>query len=307
MACNGDHLVFDIHNISELAVSLEPTKQNVVSLATRIYDPLRILSPYVVRFKMLCQQVCLQKGLWDEHLSGESLTQWRQLQYGLEQAQPIVIPRCYFHDVGETSSYCLLGFCDASKRAYAAVVYLRGKSSASNCTADLPSRGVELSELLCNPLWLNRPSCFHSLDAQIRVESEVEESVPEECLHEMKISSLLQFESVHNMFFSELHDNNPTLRCEDFSTLRRLLRVTGCVQKFIERVKAKLKDRTVDPELSASDTTAAELYWIKVVQKSLMKNVYGNSSSVCTWINLECGDAGAEWRMLILKCKQNVQ
>ena len=82
-----------------------------------------------------CQQLCLLKVSWDEHLSGESLTQWRQLQCGLEQAQPIVIPRCHFHEVVETSSYCLLGFFDASKRAYAAVVYLRGKSSASGCTA----------------------------------------------------------------------------------------------------------------------------------------------------------------------------
>ena len=48
--------------------------------------------------------------------------------------------------------------------------------------ADLPSRSVELSELLCNPLWLNGPSCFHSLDAQITAESEVDEPVPEECL-----------------------------------------------------------------------------------------------------------------------------
>ena len=182
--------------------------------------------------------------------------------------------------------------------------------------ADLPSTGVELSELLCNPLWLNGPSCFHSLDAQITAESEVDEPVPEECLHEMKISSRLQFELVHNMFFSELHDCNPTLRLqytqvsEDFSTLRCLLRVTGCVQKFIQRVKAKLKDRKVDPELSASDITAAELYWINVVQKSLMKNVnfsLWKCSLVCTWINSECGDAGTEWRMLILKCKQNVQ
>ena len=45
------------------------------------------------------------------------------------------------------------------------------------------------------------------------------------------------------------------------------------MQKFIEQVKAKLCDRTADPELSASDITAAELYWIKVVQNSLMKNV----------------------------------
>ena len=66
-----DHLVFDIHHISELDVSLEPTKQNVVSLATRIYDPLGMLSPFVVRFKMLCQQLCLLKASWEEHLSGE--------------------------------------------------------------------------------------------------------------------------------------------------------------------------------------------------------------------------------------------
>ena len=138
--------------------------------------------------------------------------------------------------------------------------------------ADLPSRGVELSELLCNPLWLNGPSCFHALDVQITGEGDVDEPLPEECLSEMKISNRLQFESVHNVFFSELHDKDSAIRCEDFSTLRRLLRVTGCVQKFIERVKAKLKDKTVDPELSASDITAAELYWIKVVQKSLMKN-----------------------------------
>ena len=67
--------------------------------------------------------------------------------------------------------------------------------------------------------------------------------------------------------------HSDVLRCEDFSILRLLLRLTGCVQKFIEWVKAKLKDRTVDPELSASSITAAELYWIKVVQNSLMKNV----------------------------------
>ena len=116
---------------------------------------------------------------------------------------------------------------------------------------DLPSRGVELSELLCNPLWLNGPGCFHFPDTE-----------------KIKISNRLQFESVHNMFFSGLHNNYPALKCEDFCTLRHLLRVTRYVQKFIEQVKTnvKLKGRTVDPELFAPDITAAELYCIKVVQ-----------------------------------------
>ena len=75
----------DIRHINEQAISLEPTKRNVISLATTIYDPLGTLSPLVVRFKMLFQQHSSLQLSWDEHLSGE-LT---QLQCGLEQAQPI--------------------------------------------------------------------------------------------------------------------------------------------------------------------------------------------------------------------------
>ena len=34
----------------------EPTKRNAVSLATRFFDPLGIISPITVRFKLLFQQ-----------------------------------------------------------------------------------------------------------------------------------------------------------------------------------------------------------------------------------------------------------
>ena len=43
----------------------------------------------------------------------------------LEESQPMTVPRCYLDGVeGKVLSYHLCGYCDASLKAYAAVVYL---------------------------------------------------------------------------------------------------------------------------------------------------------------------------------------
>ena len=59
--------------------SLEPTDRNVISLATRFFDPLGIMSPITVRLKLLFQLLCGSKLNWDQPLSGESLTEWNSL------------------------------------------------------------------------------------------------------------------------------------------------------------------------------------------------------------------------------------
>ena len=59
----------------------------------------------------------------------------------LQRASPIRIPRYLLHDVShEVESYGLHGFCDASLRAYAAVVYLRIKTSAGYSVKFLASK-----------------------------------------------------------------------------------------------------------------------------------------------------------------------
>ena len=95
-------------------------------MATRFYDPLGVVSPCTVQFKVLFQQLCEAKLDWDEPMSGELLKEWEKLIDGLKMAQPIIIPRCYFSWIKEeVLSSTLQGFCDASNRAYAAVVYLK--------------------------------------------------------------------------------------------------------------------------------------------------------------------------------------
>ena len=45
-----DQLSFDVTFVIRLMHKLEPKKRNIVSLATRIYNPLGIISPLTVQF-----------------------------------------------------------------------------------------------------------------------------------------------------------------------------------------------------------------------------------------------------------------
>ena len=122
---HSDRFIFNLSDIARLTTDLEPTKRNVVSLVGRFYDPLGIVAPVTIRFKMLIQEICESKIDWDQPLDGVLLKRWQVLVGDLKQAQPISIPRSYCNDVNEkVKSSRLYGFCDAPNRAYAAVVYL---------------------------------------------------------------------------------------------------------------------------------------------------------------------------------------
>ena len=121
----GDHFVIDVSYIATLAKELEPTKRNVVSIIGRFYIPLGFVSPVVIQFKIFFQELCRAKLEWDQTLEGEVLRKWRNLTSALEEGSLIIIPRYFLCNISQrVESYHLCGFCDASKNAYAAVVYL---------------------------------------------------------------------------------------------------------------------------------------------------------------------------------------
>ena len=126
-----DCLVFDFREVATQAANLEPIKRHIVGVATRFYDPVGFVSPVTIRFKMLFQELCEAKLDWDEPLPPYLLRKWQDLVSSLNQAQPMCIPRYYFEDTFPTDSVIRLhGFCDASKKAYAAVVYLSVETSS---------------------------------------------------------------------------------------------------------------------------------------------------------------------------------
>ena len=76
-----------------------------------------MISPLIVRFKVLFQQLCEAKTEWDEPLSGKALGDWKKLTSDLQRAEPISLPRCCIEGKSDTArSYTLQGFCDASQK-----------------------------------------------------------------------------------------------------------------------------------------------------------------------------------------------
>uniref|UniRef100_A0A2S2NBR8 Integrase catalytic domain-containing protein n=1 Tax=Schizaphis graminum TaxID=13262 RepID=A0A2S2NBR8_SCHGA len=105
------------------------TKRRVLSVIARLFDPLGFLSPIVFYAKHLMQRIWLSKVAWDDPLPIDIDEEWRNFLEELPRVSVIAIPRfcCTF----PTLSCQLCGFCDASERGYAAVVYLR-VTTASN-------------------------------------------------------------------------------------------------------------------------------------------------------------------------------
>lgn len=113
-----DKLQFDI---GDVAKTMEPTKRNLVSITAKFFDPLGIVSPVTILFKIFCQQICEAKlGLDDPPY----LDKWTQLLSMLQGARTITIPRCV-NLISSAKTARLMGFCDAFTKAYAAIVYFR--------------------------------------------------------------------------------------------------------------------------------------------------------------------------------------
>ena len=121
-----DNLVFDLKTVAQLASECRPTKRNIAAVAAKLYDPIGVISPVVVLFKLLFQDLCSSGADWDDTLEGQLRVKWDKLVAGLQNSRPLRLERCYFKEPRNEIVCCNLhGFCDASLKAYGAVVYLQ--------------------------------------------------------------------------------------------------------------------------------------------------------------------------------------
>ena len=121
----SDELRFEFVSVMEYLKSLPPTKRSVLKLSAKLFDPLGLLSPFVVNMKIWFQKLCVDKVNWDDRLEGTMLAKWNHLFKAFSSLAKLNIPWYYF--VREKRPVCrqLHGFSDASEQAIAAVAYLR--------------------------------------------------------------------------------------------------------------------------------------------------------------------------------------
>lgn len=92
---SSDQFVFNIQDICNAAEVVDPTKRTVIGIVSRFYDPLGVLAPLTIRFKIFFQKVCVKRVDWDQPLMGELLQEWKGLVTTLKQFQTNTIPRCF--------------------------------------------------------------------------------------------------------------------------------------------------------------------------------------------------------------------
>ncbi|XP_063636104.1 uncharacterized protein LOC134806710 [Cydia splendana] len=119
-----DTLVFRTGLIETIPTSL--TKRKVLSHVMRVYDPLGLLGPIVVKGRILFQQTWRSNIDWDTELPQTEASKWFEWFQDHLKVSSLKIPRWYSKIRGSEPSYRELHvLADASELAYACVAYWR--------------------------------------------------------------------------------------------------------------------------------------------------------------------------------------
>ena len=122
---DSDEFQFNLSSIVDYSRTLPFTKRSVLKLSSKIFDPLGLLAPFTVKMKILFQELCSETSGWDDPLSNDLKAKWKSILTELISLNNVRIRRCYFQSSAKPTSIQLHGFSDASKAAFAAVLYLR--------------------------------------------------------------------------------------------------------------------------------------------------------------------------------------
>ncbi|XP_011859699.1 PREDICTED: uncharacterized protein LOC105557140 [Vollenhovia emeryi] len=136
-----DTFQFQFKNISTGSV----TKRSILSTIAKCFDPLGFLSPISIKAKILLQELWSLKLEWDDPLPPPLSAEWINFLQDLQEISSLTFPRW----LGSTSDTKLEihGFCDASQRAMAAVVYLRATSPDGNTKVTLVCAKTKVAPL----------------------------------------------------------------------------------------------------------------------------------------------------------------
>ena len=121
------------------------TKREVLCEASKVFDPIGILSPVTVKAKIFLQRLWQQDLDWDEPLPTAAEQEWLSIATDIQEATSTTLTRQYLPDPDWTQSTQLFVFADASLQAYGAVAFISDNNRVSFVMAK--SRVAPLKQL----------------------------------------------------------------------------------------------------------------------------------------------------------------
>ncbi|XP_075979929.1 uncharacterized protein LOC142979055 [Anticarsia gemmatalis] len=104
--------------------TIKLTKRALLSEISRLFDPLGWLAPLTLTLKLLFRNVWQDPKIqWSDEVSADIKNEWKKLTEDLSLINEISIPRWLKSEEGDVIQFH--GFCDASLKAYACVIYAR--------------------------------------------------------------------------------------------------------------------------------------------------------------------------------------
>ena len=104
------------------------TRREVLSAVAQIFDPIGLLSPWLIGLKRFLQSLwASSESRWDDPMDADQQQLWETLVRDASSGLHLSVPR----RITMTSKTEIFAFADASPHAYAAVIYLRSNGSSS--------------------------------------------------------------------------------------------------------------------------------------------------------------------------------
>ena len=143
-------------------LSEKHSKSELYSVLAQLFDPMGLVSPYVLMAKYLLQDTCQAKTEWNKPLPEDIAVKWSKWKQQLHDLPLLELDRWVGCD--DAISTELHGFCDASEKAYAAVVYIVTRTSTGVQSRLLmskarvaPAKSLSIARLeLCAAVLLTR-------------------------------------------------------------------------------------------------------------------------------------------------------
>lgn len=120
---------------SETEIQEKYTKRQALSFISKVFDPLGLCGPVVMSAKLLMQSIYLSKVLWDEELPRDLNERWLGFAKGLVEMSSIQTKRHI--DVKGAKQVELVGFADASNKAYGCCLYIRAIQADDTVSVNL--------------------------------------------------------------------------------------------------------------------------------------------------------------------------
>lgn len=136
-----------LRTIDNTAMTGKWTKRSILSHIARPYDSLGWLAPAVVTAKMIMQDLWRSGAQWDDQPPATLLDQWESYYAALPDLNAIQVPRWLGLLKWKRDSAEIHGFCNASQRAFAAVIYLRTKVTTEDTRSRLVAAKTKVAPL----------------------------------------------------------------------------------------------------------------------------------------------------------------